>query len=166
MHFSMSLWQSIFSEIYAMVYQCVGTFLLYLFYRCIILYGKLDVTFILLRLRLEAVIYCSFATIVFVRYGIVAISRTMIINRQYFSQMGRSQWKKSLVNLILMFMCSRKGSTQKSEILMKVWFLRSNFLIRYISNKRFLNPEQAAVQLGQIMHTACIIGELNTMYFK
>ena len=49
---------------------------------------------------------------------------------------------------------------------MKVWFLRSNFLIRYISNKRFLNPEQAAVQHGQIMHTACIKGELNTMYFK
>ena len=69
-------------------------FLLYLFYRCIILYGKLDITLILLRLRLAVVIYCSFAPIVFVGYGIVANSKTMIINRQYFSQMGRSQGKK------------------------------------------------------------------------
>ena len=72
--------------------------LLYLFYRCIILYDKLDVTLISLRLRLEVVIYCSFAPIVFVGYGIVANSKTMIINKQYFSQMGRSLGKKKLIS--------------------------------------------------------------------
>ena len=95
-------------------------FLLYLLYRCIILYGKLDVTLILLRLRFQVVIYCSFAPIAFVGYGIVANSKTMIINRQYFSQMGKSQGKNSLVNYQLMFTfeCVQgRDPTQKSEIL-------------------------------------------------
>ena len=91
-----------------MGHRCACTFFLYLFYRCIILYGKLDVTLILLRLRFEVVIYCSFVPIVFVGFGIVANSKTMIINGQYFSQMGRSQGKK-LISLLINVYVFKEG---------------------------------------------------------
>ena len=62
----------------------------------------------LLRLKFEVVIYCSFAPIVFVGYGIVANSKKMIINRQYFSQMGRSQGKK-LISLLINVYVFKEG---------------------------------------------------------